>query len=226
MSARHPETHPARAPWADERVAPNGRRISANFRDWFARSHVVDDAGMPLVVFHGGQSDITAFRESDSGIFFAARPGAASAYAFGPEDTAHDGSTVPEGANVACVYLSIQNPLVVTDEWLEEFAKRAPPDPYRRGHSFRDDFVDSEIYAREAVTAEAKRLGYDGMVLPADFLPIEHMCGDWDEQPAYVAFRPEQIKSAIGNNGNYDPASASLTDAPSAPRLRLNQPGF
>ena len=127
------------------------------------------------------------------------------------DDFDDDGVEVRDGANVRAVYLSLQNPLIVTDEWLANFASKAPPDPFARGHDFRDDFVDSETYARDGVIAEAKRLGHDGLILPSDMLPVESMNGDWDEQPAFAAFFAEQIKSATGNSGLYS-KQASLCD--------------
>lgn len=229
MSARDPQPITPAAPWLDERIAPNGKPVCENFATWFARSRVIDDAGMPLAVYHGGQSDITAFQPNDDGIFFAKHPDPASAYAYGADEI--DG-VITEGANVTPVYLSLQNPLVTSDEWLEAFAARFSEEEikeakHRLGGSssgLRDAFVDSEPWARELVTAEAKRLGHDGMILPADMLPVESLLGDWDEQPAYAVFHPEQIKSAISNTGDYDPSSASLTDAAPAPRPKCPTP--
>ncbi len=50
-------------------------------------------------------------------------------------------------------------------------------------------------------TQEAMQRGHDGVVLPS-------VSG----QTEYVAFASNQIKSAIGNSGKFDPNSASLTD--------------
>jgi hypothetical protein len=179
-----------------------------NFKRWFGNSKVVDGSGKPLVVYHGSQGNIKHFRKSGAGIFFAERPGAASAYAIGQN---HNNETVPRGANVLPVYLSLQNPLIIDDNWLNNFARRADPDPYKRGHDFRDDFVDSETYARESVFREAKRLGHDGLILTADMLPDEDMSGDWSEQIAYVVFSPTQIKSATGNSGEFNPNNPDIT---------------
>jgi len=61
-----------------------------------------------------------------------------------------------------------------------------------------DDISPSLITAAKRAELEAK--GYDGII---------YRGGD-----EIVAFRPEQVKSAIGNSGLFDPASGSLTDAP------------
>jgi hypothetical protein len=46
---------------------------------------------------------------------------------------------------------------------------------------------------------EAKRAGHDGFVIRGQ-----------DGGDTYIAFRPEQIKSAIGNNGQFDPRSPDI----------------
>lgn len=46
--------------------------------------------------------------------------------------------------------------------------------------------------------------GYDGIVYINEFEAAE------DASDAYVAFRPEQVKSALGNSGAFDPASPDL----------------
>jgi hypothetical protein len=54
-----------------------------------------------------------------------------------------------------------------------------------------------------AYRKELEKQGYDGLVLPD-----EEFGGE-----SYVAFRPEQIKSAIGNRGTYDINEADITKA-------------
>lgn len=53
-----------------------------------------------------------------------------------------------------------------------------------------------------AKRAELEAAGYDGIIYR-----------DGDE---VIAFRPEQVKSAIGNSGAFDPTTGSLTDSPYA----------
>lgn len=55
------------------------------------------------------------------------------------------------------------------------------------------------------IIEEAKRAGHDGVIFPRS-----DMLGN--KGATFVAFDPKQIKSAIGNSGRFDPASASLTD--------------
>lgn len=183
------------------------------FQRWFGDSKAVDADGKPLVVYHGTKGDFAEFEPNESGIFFAARPEAASAYAIGWED---EGAA--NGGNVIPAYLSLQNPLTTTREWLTKFADRVGAKAMAEAKAefggsslgLEEAFEDSEQWARELVMREAKRLGYDGLILPADTLPIEHLGGDWEQQPAYVAFEPTQVKSAIGNNGQYDPTKPDI----------------
>lgn len=55
---------------------------------------------------------------------------------------------------------------------------------------------------------QAKAEGYDGLVYAnwGEFDPD----ADGNPRDSYVAFRPEQIKSAIGNNGNFDPSDPNI----------------
>lgn len=63
---------------------------------------------------------------------------------------------------------------------------------------------DQEIAQRWAdVIATAKRQGYDGLVYKNEFE------GD-GTQDSYVVFEPTQIKSAIGNNGNFDGSNPDI----------------
>lgn len=145
-------------------------------------SKVVDSAtGEPLVVYHGTNSDLSAFA-SDRANYFTADPGAASVYA--------EGFGAPrEGANVSPVYLSIQRP-----KWmpLTDSAKLTAADLAAiKEEGFDGVFgwtLDTGMdgptpIAREVGTGQR---GMDKIVTEA------------------IPLSPEQIKSATGNNGNFD----------------------
>jgi len=61
-------------------VAPE--RTSEAFREWFGESKVVDDAGEPLVVFHGTNQDFEAFDLVRGGAATGANAGATKAFFF------------------------------------------------------------------------------------------------------------------------------------------------
>ncbi|MES3041788.1 MAG: hypothetical protein V4730_11655 [Pseudomonadota bacterium] len=180
---------------------------SPEFERWFGDSKVVDDAGKPLVVYHGSpNAGIKTFDSKHEGsntgaaddqhglggFYFTDDPKVADTYArttdvemantaeqeFGIKPRAE----LPESTTYP-VYLSLQNPLRVNG-----------------------------IVTRE-VLKKAEKGGHDGVIASIG------------SQTEYVAFRPEQIKSAIGNNGNFDGANpdirfsrtATQTGTPAAP---------
>lgn len=209
---------------ADERTT----KVEANtdpeaFKRWFGNSKVVDADGKPLVVYHGTNADFSAFdadrlgEQSNAGsaklgFFFASNPAVASSYAdtynfhtdtklgkilskataglwekFDNVTLRLAGGKPTSGANVMPVYLSIKNPKVI-------------------------DFKGSEYRERTyaAVIAEAKSEGHDGVILrntyDHGYVPGQGK----DVTDVYVTFNPTQIKSATGNNGNYDPADSNI----------------
>jgi hypothetical protein len=178
------------------------------FRAWFGGSQVVNVFGDPLVVYHGTNADFSVFEVGEKGAFFSEKSVPANAYAIGDGEV-NEGLVLP-------VYLSIQNPLVTTDEWLRKFNKtnqraiKAARDEAGSNQPFRTAFIDSEVWARKLVAGEAKRLGHDGMILPKDLLPVSYLDGDWKEQVSFVAFSPHQIKSGIGNCGDFSPENPDI----------------
>lgn len=91
-------------------VNNKGQRIAQteeglrNFWRWFGDSKVVDTDGRPLVVYHGSDADIEAFKTdgqgktAGAGVFFTSNPAVASTY------------TQPaRGGNISPVYLKIES---------------------------------------------------------------------------------------------------------------------
>jgi hypothetical protein len=169
------------------------------FKRWFKDSKVVDADGKPLVVYHGTRGDISVFDygrvksrfQSSEGLYFTARPLHASVYADGVDNAANDfdptssfAKPVADGANVMPVYVSLQNPKIISvSEW-----------------GTLESAVDGNGGAR---VRAAKAAGHDGVI-------VERNAGDAYDGKLVIAFRPEQIKSAIGNNGNFDPANPDI----------------
>ncbi len=192
------------------------------FKAWFGKSKVVDDNGKPKVVYHGTNGNFDEFSmnklgaqtgapSARMGFFFASQPKVAASYAhhwdmykdegfakflnkmtFGLYEGFNEGmnkiakvlgTDMPPtrimGGNVMPVYLSIENPLVVDFYGLE----------------YRDDSYASII-------RKAKALDHDGVIFKNTFDPGFHASGEV-ETDVYVAFKPNQIKSAISNNGNF-----------------------
>ena len=207
------------SPWLDERPAPNGRRICDNFRDWFGQSKVLA-GGAPLMVFHGTASDLTPFDKeklgnsaehhtADFGFFFSSDARVAAIFNreyshLDESDLITRGDTPYfDGANTMPVYLSIANPHRLTAQEFIEIV---------------DDWSGKKV---RAFTAKLRLQGHDGILIPRaePYLNAE-MVGD-----TWVAFYPEQIKSAISNSGNYDPMSPCIVDAGPAPALKPSTKG-
>jgi hypothetical protein len=172
---------------------------SAAFKKWFGDSKVVDEHGRPLVVYHGTAAAFSEFRPSagwyGEGIYFAPSPESASDYAAMKAGNKDDQS----GANVVPVYLALQNPYVFrvkagrqsNEQLLRDlgFSPRQIAKAEREWNSLGD-------FARDHIE---NNLGHDGLVVIDEF--------DGNE---YVAFYPDQIKSAIGNRGTFDPKDPNV----------------
>lgn len=179
-----------------------------NFWRWFGDSKVVDAEGKPLVVYHATQSgvQIDAFNrrykpdvkmQDDSidsiGTWFTDSTVRVNDYA--------DGTVYPS-------YLKIDNPR-----------------KYQSFNDLRFDWKDSQLSGkRDAAWKKRKaqfdrnnhfgnsdefiaELGYDNQ----DGVIINRNGdGEWKDQTAYLAIKPEQIKSATGNNGSFDASNPDI----------------
>lgn len=90
------------------------------------------------------------------------------------------------------VHLSIQNPYIVRTT---------------DGSDEFNNFVD-----RGLDRGELEAQGFDGAMLYVEGFGLDQV----------IAFRPEQIKSAIGNNGNFDPADPSILNQATGARATFN----
>ena len=145
------------------------------FKRFFKQSKVVDEAGEPLMLYHGTNNLFSRFSkrvfpnfktaQEKLGFFFTKSSDYAGQYAD------------REGAQIMPVYLSLQNPKY------EPLSKI-------------DEIENGTNQQAGRYVAQLKRDGYDGIIF-----------GDMDE---IVAFEPTQIKSATGNNGEFDPTNPDI----------------
>ena len=193
------------------------------FKRWFGDSKVVDDEGKPLVVYHGSRfGGFSVFMRSAGGFIYTT-PNAEYASSF---------SGGSEGSAVYPVYVSVQNPLdlrylgerTVTAAQLRDFLadkgvnldaveqwEGGPVEQvklYGEGPAWR-------LLREDGVSLALEKAGYDGAILR-----------EGDGQDAYLAFRPEQIKSAIGNNGEFDPANRDITMSRQREQDQTETPSF
>ncbi len=81
------------------------------------------------------------------------------------------------------IYLALQNPMRVHGSQL----------PSRASKKTMNRMIE-----------DAKAAGHDGVIIEAF---KDHI---WGKSNTFIAFRPEQIKSATGNNGDFDPANPDI----------------
>ena len=143
------------------------------FKKWFGDSKVVDADGKPLVMYHGPSSTepFTEFSAYSMG-WFAPTRGTADTYANSPTIEA---------------YLSIQNPLDVTEEYSSDVDQ------------LRWDVRDRK--------SEWEAKGYDGVKV------YDPRYGEYH----WIPFRPDQIKSATGNSGQFDSTNPDIRKSADRP---------
>jgi N12 class adenine-specific DNA methylase/predicted RNA methylase len=225
----------ARFARADEAGAEAARRQDAReewiekgtrskyFKKWFGDSKVVDDSGKPIVVYHGTTADFSAFAPSmevdDIGFHFGNRYQAEARLEHKAQfRAAKEGrgfTTKAEdytGVNMMPVYLSIKNPLVLPDSgtWgassIATVMELKPKQIDSRLTKAQREKIKAIGYSeRINKTPKLKEylqgLGYDGIQYKN-----EHEGGGL----SYIAFEPEQVKSATGNVGTFDPANSDI----------------
>jgi DNA topoisomerase IB len=197
------ERAPPISPFAEEANQLNPQTNTPEFKAWFEGSKVHDGSinQNPLVAFHGSQDDIEAFDTTMSGgrpetgnwcgplgTWFGAPSMLKGNYDPGnAESVASDFAREQEGSVVYPVYLSIKKPM--------EY----------EGYEDLQDAIGTK--GSEALRERLLKKGYDGVVVRNSMTDGDADRDDW------VAFHPEQIKSAIGNIGKFDPKSKLLVKA-------------
>lgn len=227
---------------AKRKTAPNvaPKQVdSPAFKRWFGDSKVVNEAGAPLVVYHGTvNGDIRKFENgmasstiaNGQDFYFSDWAENASAYA--------KRGRVPKdgGRAVYPVYLALSDPLILnlgktSSTWSQVDFNESNPMPQRLREAIGKakyipanllERVDDYTFSIAQLANFAKNAGYDGLIAKdvSDGGSKKTMA----RQTTYVAFRPEQIKSSTGNSGAFDSSSPDirfsvaneLTDSPSA----------
>lgn len=202
---------------AVERGAGDGRAVqrrgglagSANWSDSTGRitldgtSGPTDGSGAPVVFFHGTRDDLVVFRTDHPNRKDAGWLGR-GIYGTSDPDVARDYAERkrgPEAQNVMPLYFAVKNPYPI-DQKTRSNLRYAP-------QSYIDKF-----------TQQMRERGHDGAI-------YDH----GDGVVEIVAFEPTQVKSAIGNNGAFDPANPDIRfsramPAPSAQPSAWTEPGM
>lgn len=201
------------------------------FKKWFDDSKVVDAEGKPLVVYRGLGAPYEQGSTKDI-TWVTPDPEYASQYAKGNATLVTDnGRFYDTGANVLPLYVAISRPFdlgfrstmvpVKFSDVLDRI-DGGVQSAFERDVIGRDEAIAlmREIKAlkkqdtgefkkvhewwnqnAEQVKSLLERAGYDG---------LKSREGFDDRIPAFGAFRPEQIKSAVGNRGTFDPANPDI----------------
>lgn len=166
------------------------------FKRWFGSSKVVDADGKPLRVYHGTRADFTAFSREFAGEGMSGEARDGFFFTPDPEEASGYASGSEPGGRVIPVYLAIHNPVEIN----------------YADHEI-DNIIDADAqlagYLRRAQGFSARLRGKDGLIL--------RDIGGERGRDLYVAFRPEQIKSAIGNRGTFDPNAVDIRDVRTPP---------
>lgn len=169
------------------------------FKKWFGDSKVVDAYGKPLVVYHGSGRSIKEFwSSSDRGglIYFTKDVDAAHHFADDSAANQNDNGNYDDeygrksedgGAAIYPVYLSIQNPFDADNPTHVAKLPKEAATRIRLG-----EYSEVEQYAEDMRSA-----GFDGAY-------VRETPDVKADNRDIAAFDPKQIKSATGNNGDFD----------------------
>ena len=170
---------------------------NSNFKSWFGDSKVVDEKGNPLVVYHGTTKDFDTYDKyakkntvggtQRDAFFFSNKPNHASEYAI-PSYKYDELEYVDKqyyGSSVMPIYLKINNPLEID----------------AKGSSWVNIFPEAIDKALDN--------NKDGVIV-YNLIDNATPLGNETTSTTYVVFEPTQIKSAIGNSGEFDSNNPSI----------------
>jgi hypothetical protein len=186
------------------------------FRRWFKDSKVVDESGEPLRVYHGSKNlgfnvfkhEVLGKRDGETvrkALWFTDDPNYPKRVGIVPPS-----GEVPLYVSVRPFFLSVKNPLDMR-ELGEEAPSKVIKAFYERHGLDIEPGADwshggKSIYDEARKGENVKKLeaaGFDGYIIKEE-----------DGATSYLAFRPEQVKSATDNRGTFDPDSPNILYQP------------
>lgn len=226
------------APAGVQPVSPEANKIqkpdTPEFKQFYGNSKVPD------VVYHGTQAkeDFNAFKPNETGepgFHFGTVDQAQAAIGLSQEVLSnmqkYGGEPHQSGRRIMPVHLSIQNPLRLPDlnRWtwddmkgpLQKVGIDLGEKPKQTAET-ADMWENSKRQLQREgaqIAAAIEKAGYDGIVYK-NAHEAQGKSGD-----SYIAFRPEQVKSAIGNQGTFDPTNADITKSQSRIVYQSPSPG-
>lgn len=199
-----------------------------NFHRWFGDSKTVDHEGKPLVVYHASTyGDISAFSpekgvfgKAGYGSYFSNKDGANLFAEYGDKfQYPVSASGESKKVNITPVYIRSKNPLVV------DHVDDLPPF-LDRGQSFGVAKQYQKVKPKDVPPWVSS--GYDSIITSETTSKKVHKTRglsilDRDDPkatrfPVYVVHDPRNIKSAIGNVGDFHPEKSIITESISVPK--------
>lgn len=168
------------------------------FKQWFGNSKIIDDEGNPAICYHASPND---FKEFIPGGVDPKISGYAMWFSMDPHNqpAAHNTNVrggYRTGTNVMPVYIKMERPLVIDTiidlEWARQvFANGSSEFPQIMLHDWVKEVTKDGEY--DGIYFDAKALGWrDGVV-------------------ELVVFNPKQVKSALGNSGDFGNDTSDIT---------------
>nr|WP_319265278.1 LPD23 domain-containing protein [uncultured Draconibacterium sp.] len=181
--------------WNEANTEPKFRTDTPEFKNWFGNSKVVDENGKPLVVYHGTNREFSIFQQGRVGAMY-----------FSDDITYSKGY----GKNIMPVYLKIEKLADLTDTESDAYKLAVKEFNKSGGWEFSDGAMDErdtpdydpaldnswELMDKPGMPEVLHEAGYDGFKM--------NETGGDEAFISYAVFSPTQIKSATGNNGEFD----------------------
>lgn len=205
-----------------------------NFHRWFGDSKAVDEQGRPQVVYHGTPHDFDKFDKNKIGDGYN-RFG--SGFYFTGDKKTFDVYSSGDGGNVKPAYLSIKNPQTssaMSHDQIHNFFSALQDKKFDNGY---DATVDHERIKQHALSepehAFERLSSSNGVYISKNdwhrgmkSAGIDGVIQNVFKKPEYVVHNPNQIKSAIGNNGSYDITNDSINESIEDPlEFHTDNPG-
>lgn len=202
------------------------------FRQWFGDSKVLDDNGTPQILYHATGEEFKEFRNpyAESGI---------TMFTTDPEYSNLHISGYGRGAQSMPVYVRAERPLDLRSipsrrSDAREKLRFILEDSVENGTDEQKSAVNQiiprlqherDIYSIVNMSFRSKDMkdllhqaGFDSIVMNDHRQGVDEFTGQMREVEArsWVIFEPNQVKSAIGNNGQFSRESGDISKAVSA----------
>ena len=215
---------------SEQRFSREDQTSSEAFKRWFGDSKVVDENGKPLVVYHGTVGNFDSFNPIRA-IWASTTPELANEYAeFSAEYRSKEKGV---GASVIPLYMKAEQIFeadnlpryVRVKSFISEVAKQAK----ENGVDVNDEYVEQTIsrlrilarqeesgpdYAKHDFWLNASSMfGVEGKQIVQDFMSdmkFDGIVSTELDHTTYGVFKPNQVKSAIGNSGAFDPNNPDI----------------